>query len=122
MIDRPEEPTSLHRLLVDAIPVAVFLADSTGHVAAWTGSAQRLLGFSEADIVGRPCERVFRPTDEPGSDRIRTIELPGRASNYREVGRGFRSDGSEFLAVFTMDRIDDEQGRITGYACTLNAL
>jgi PAS domain S-box-containing protein len=122
MIDRPPAPTSLHRLLVDAIPVAVFLADPVGRVAGWTGSAERLLGLSDSEAIGRSCESIFRPTDQPGSGDLRSIELPARASNYREIGLAFRADGSQFLAVFTMDRIADERGAIIGYACTLSAL
>lgn len=36
------------------------LADEQGIVVYWNKAAERLLGFSKADVVGRPCHEVMR--------------------------------------------------------------
>jgi len=37
--------------------------DSHRHVLSWNKAAERLLGFSEAEIVGRRCDLFFTPED-----------------------------------------------------------
>jgi PAS domain S-box-containing protein len=118
MIDMQRQEVSLHKLITDAIPIGIFLCDPAGRVTGWTGSAEKVVGVGEADAIGRSFQDFFRPADEDERSR-RKDQLIGRASNYREVGFAIRADGSPMLAVFTMDRVTDERGIVTGYACTL---
>jgi PAS domain S-box-containing protein len=119
MDSRTEQQSSLHKLLADAIPLAIFLTDEAGFVSGWTGSAERLLGYAKPDVMGRKFETFFEPTHYAAHHEARWVELADRASNFREIGRATRADGSRFLAVFTMDRVTDRRGRAIAYACTL---
>ena len=119
MNDYREVDASLLKLLTDAIPLAIFLTDATGRISGWTGSAGKMLGFSESEAIGRRFDSLFAATRRAGDDYVRTVELAGRAANYKEIGVATRADGSQFLAVLTMDRVSDGRGEPVAYACTL---
>ncbi|MCO5166324.1 MAG: PAS and helix-turn-helix domain-containing protein [Planctomycetes bacterium] len=46
-----------------AIDGAAFLADPEGHIEAWSAGAQRLLGYSADQVLGRPCHALFDGRD-----------------------------------------------------------
>jgi PAS domain S-box-containing protein len=52
--------------VVDACPDAVLGVDGAGTVTSWNRAAERLFGWTEAEVVGRPVTRLFpeelRPT------------------------------------------------------------
>jgi PAS domain S-box-containing protein len=121
MIQRRSLQPSLHKLLADSVALGIFLCDPAGRVSGWTRSASNLTGVSEADIVGREVQVLFRPASATERGMWQAA-LRGSAANYRDIGFALRADGSEFLAVFTMDRVSGEAGNVIGYACTLGAL
>jgi PAS domain S-box-containing protein len=114
-----EKDSSVLQLLTEVIPLAIFLVDAMGRVSGWTGSAEKLLGYSEPDAIGRRFDELFKPAKELIGVEARAIELAGRAAYYKEIGLATRADGSRFLAIYTMDRIKIDRNDVTGYACTL---
>jgi PAS domain S-box-containing protein len=113
--------SSIHKLLADSIPVGLFLCNPEGRVSGWTGSATNLTGWSDRDAIGRSFQALFRAAED--GDRAELTALGfSSAANYRKVGFARRADGTEFLAVFTMDRVTNEAGKVIGYACTLGPL
>jgi PAS domain S-box-containing protein len=52
--------------------VAIALVDMEGAVIGWTRDAQRLVGYSAADVVGRPAAMVLPPfsTEAPGPSAL----------------------------------------------------
>src|SRR4051794_30646470 len=54
-----------HRLLLECIPDhALFFLDLQGRVAGWNVGAERMLGYSEAEILGRPFSLFLTPEDQ----------------------------------------------------------
>jgi PAS domain S-box-containing protein len=47
-----EHPAEFLRALLDASPVGVFVLDSAGRVRLWSSGAQRILGWTEEDVIG----------------------------------------------------------------------
>ncbi|MFN8524513.1 MAG: BTAD domain-containing putative transcriptional regulator [Chloroflexota bacterium] len=45
---------------------ATFLLDHAGSVSGWNPAAERLLGYSRDEVLGRPCSDVLRCTDLSG--------------------------------------------------------
>jgi len=107
------------KLLTDVIPLAIFLTDRTGRVSGWTGSAEKMLGYPKLDAIGRSFNDFFEPNCGPDGAHARDIELLGHTAHYKEKGLATRADGTQFLAIFTMDRVRGSDGSQIGYACTL---
>lgn len=103
-------------LLIDgATNYAIYLLDPDGRVTIWNRGAERIKGWTAAEIVGRDFA-IFYPADEvaagkPQSDLARATAL-GR---FEEDSWRLRKDGSEFLASVTMTALRDEAGALRGF-------
>lgn len=107
---------SRFRLMVEsAKDYAIFTLDLNGVVTSWNSGAERLLGYSEAEIIGRNGRITFTPEDnERGqSERERQIALTqGRAENERWH---MRKDGSRFWGSGLVRPLQDEAGITQGF-------
>jgi len=90
------------RLVVDnAVDFAIFSTDLDGRVTSWNSGAERLLGYSEDQVIGHNVELIF--TEEDRHDGVPAQELrralaEGSASDdrvhQRRDGRRFWASGS----------------------------
>jgi PAS domain S-box-containing protein len=75
------------RLLIDSVKdYAIFTIADDAAVASWNSGAQRMFGYAEAEIVGRPFATLFTPEDRqrgtPGQELARA-RTEGRAEDER---------------------------------------
>jgi len=86
----------LRLIFESATDFAVFAQDKSGNVIRWNVGAQRLLGFTEAEILGRDGDVIFTPEDRaagaPEQERVKASST-GRSENERWHQR---KDGSRF--------------------------
>jgi PAS domain S-box-containing protein len=101
----------LLRLLVDNVrDYAMFLMDLEGRVLSWNEGAQRILQYSEAEIVGKSADVIFLNEDRaagvPQQERVTAL------SEDRSEDRRWhqRKDGSLFWADGVVTLIRDEAG------------
>jgi PAS domain S-box-containing protein len=99
---------------------AVFLMDAGGRVIDWSTAAERLLGYTEAEIVGRPLETFF-PPDQHGPDGIPARVLRDAAEKGRteEESWHVRKDGSPFWGSGITSALRDGSGGLRGFAKVL---
>ena len=75
------------RLLIEgARDFAILMLDPTGCIMSWNTGAERVLGFSEEEAVGKPFAVLFTPEDrEAGAPERELIEASrvGRAFDER---------------------------------------
>jgi len=103
-------------LLIDgATSYAIYMLDPEGRVTIWNLGAERIKGWTEAEIVGSNFAKFYPPDDvaagKPCEDLARTAKL-GR---IEEESWRLRKDGSEFLASVTMTALRDEAGELRGF-------
>ncbi|KQX23576.1 PAS domain-containing sensor histidine kinase [Sphingomonas sp. Root50] len=104
-------------LLIDgAHGHAIYMLDVDGNVTIWNEGAERLKGWSEAEIVGKS-SALFYPADaveagKPAHDLARVAS----AGKIEEEDWRVRKDGSEFLASVTMTALRDADGTLRGFA------
>ncbi|KAB1081435.1 PAS domain-containing protein [Methylobacterium soli] len=110
------EGDARHRQILDsAIDYAIITIDLDGLVTSWNAGAEHVLGWTEAEMCGRPARVFFTPED----DRAGIPEREMRAA--REHGRGnderwhCRKDGTRFYALGEMMPLKSEDGRHVGY-------
>src|SRR5690349_13649625 len=94
---------------------AVFLIDPQGRVASWNLGAERLLGYTATEIVGRDAACLFTPEqiqhDVPARELAMADET-GQASDDRwQVRKG----GIQFFANGITTAIRDESGTLLGF-------
>ena len=102
-------------ILESAIDYAIISMDLTGRVTSWNTGAERLLGWSEAEMRGQPAHVFF--TDEDTRNGIPEQEmgqalLHGRGNDERWHQR---KDGSLFWSLGEMMPLKDEDGAPAGF-------
>jgi PAS domain S-box-containing protein len=94
---------------------AIFMTDAEGRVTSWNLGAERILGYSEAEIQGQTASRFFTPEDlERGEDQkeLATAAKEGRAEDERWH---VRRDGTRFWASGVVTSVRDETGALLGF-------
>src|SRR5215208_5347940 len=110
------ESGEAYRLLIESMPdFACLVMDPEGRVASWNRGAERIFGFSAAEILGRTSFVFFTPEDR--RDGVPEMELAtaaakGRASDDRWQ---MRKNGSRFFANGVTISLRDERGALRGF-------
>ncbi len=104
------------RLLIEsARDFAIFYFDNNGNVVTWSSGAERILGWGEDEIVGKPASVVFTPEDcearVPEKEMQQATEQ-GRATDERWH---VRKDGSRFWASGVLASVIGASGQIEGF-------
>jgi len=104
------------RLLVEGVKdYAVFMADSDGKVMTWNAGAQRVFGYSAAEVEGRHFSMFYPPNEV--AEGIPQQHL-GRAveSSIETEGLRVRADGKPFWADTTITALRNDRNGFRGFA------
>jgi len=97
------------RAIIDAALDAVVTMDAAGLITGWTMQAEKVFGWPEADVVGRPLADVIIPEPQRAAHRaglaryLETGEM--KVLNRRLELRALRRDGTEFPVEISITRI-----------------
>jgi len=103
------------RILDSATDYAVVTMNMSGQITGWNAGARSILGYGDADILGRSGEVFF-----PAEDRARGV-FPAELRRAMQFGCALnerwhlRHDGTRFWASGSMMPLRDEDGRAIGY-------
>ena len=105
------------RLFVESVhDYALFQTDREGNILTWNKGAERLLGWTEEEAVGKTSSLVFTPEDVANGApecELETARNRGRAEDERWH---VRKDGSRFFASGILTQVCDENGDLIGFA------
>lgn len=106
--------------ILDASPVAMVVHDGAGQVELWNAAAERLLGWTAAEAIGRPLP--FVPADRLAAVRLAPAALdPAHPLPPLELA-GQRRDGSLVRLRVSAAPLEDENGRPGSVVRTLEEL
>jgi len=113
--EQTNDPARAQQVLLSAIDYAIITMDSEGRITGWNPGAQAIIGYTEAEAVGRPGDIVFTPEDREAGRFIlelcRALEH-GRADNDRWH---IRRDGTRFWASGLMMPLLGTTGQPDGF-------
>ena len=104
----------LKLLLEGATRYAIFMVDPAGRVTTWNSGAQRILGWSEGDMLGEDCARFYPADSWRKAEAVLARALA--EGRYTEESWTVRKDGSEFLADTTITPLRRSGGELRGFA------
>ncbi|MEG4532174.1 PAS domain-containing protein [Microcoleus sp. D2_18a_D3] len=110
-----DRETHLQLILDSAKDYAIFTTDTDGHVTSWNAGAERVLGYTEAEIVGQHGRIIFTPEDSAAGkpEAERHIALTqGKAKNERWH---LRKNGSRFWGSGLVMPLRDAAGEVQGF-------
>ncbi|PYU92464.1 MAG: Fis family transcriptional regulator [Acidobacteria bacterium] len=105
------------RLLVEGVKdCAIFMLDAEGRVASWNPGAERIKGYSAAEIIGQHFSRFYTPEDVKRGKPAEELKIAAAEGRFEEEGWRVRKDGSRFWANVIVAPLRDGSGRLRGFA------
>lgn len=106
-----------YRHLVEGVlDYAIFLLTPTGHIATWNAGAQRIKGYSPADIIGKHFSVFYTAADVSAGWPQKELMLARERGRIEDEGWRVRQDGSTFWANVVITAIYDSQNEFLGFA------
>ncbi len=115
--DRLKESEQTFQLLVQSVTdYAIFMLDPKGHVANWNPGAERIKGYTRAEIIGEHFSRFYTEEDRLAGVPAQALATARREGRFEQENWRIRKDGTRFWANVVIDAIHDERGELIGFA------
>ncbi len=111
------------RMFTDTLQVsAVFTLDVNGHVMNWNAGAERILGYSDPEIVGQSYSRFFVREDLLGRQPERLLEQARVIGRAGEEGWRLRKGGGRIHAKTSVAMLKSSRGDPAGFLVVMRDL
>jgi PAS domain S-box-containing protein len=105
------------RILVQGVTdYAIYMLSPEGVVTNWNAGAERIKGYSAAEMVGQHFSRFYRAEDLEKKLPWSALDTARREGRYHAEGWRQRKDGTRFWASAVIDAIHDDDGTLLGFA------
>ncbi|MFP2910091.1 ATP-binding protein [Pyxidicoccus sp. 3LFB2] len=112
-----EASTRRFQLLVEGVQdYGIDLLDVQGRVASWNPGAERMTGYHESEVLGRPDSLFYPPEAVAAGLPEKDLARARRDGRLRAEGWRVRKDGTRFLAEVIITALRDAHGRLQGFA------
>jgi PAS domain S-box-containing protein len=106
-----------YRTLVHAVQdYAIFMLDPLGQVVTWNAGAERINGYSAAEIIGSNYSSFFPPDDVKRGRAQEVLRNAAASGRHEEQALRVRKDGSEFLASVTVTALRALGRKLQGFS------
>jgi PAS domain S-box-containing protein len=113
----PNPKQDRFQLFADGVKDYAFIQfDASNRVTDWNTGATRLLGYTEAEILGQSGAIFFTPEDQARSEPEREVGIALGEGTAEDERWHVRKDGSRFRASGVLTKLCDDEGRLLGFA------
>ncbi|HEX3561065.1 MAG TPA: PAS domain S-box protein [Pyrinomonadaceae bacterium] len=106
----------LFRLMSESVhDYAIFATDSAGRVVSWNAGAERIFGYTEAEMKGQDASVIFTPEDIACGAHARELETAATQGRAEDERWHVRRDGSRFWASGIMTPLRGADGELRGF-------
>ncbi|MDI1448425.1 PAS domain S-box protein [Polyangium sp. 6x1] len=106
-----------YRLLVEGVrDYAIYMLDPEGRVESWNAGAERLKGYTAAEVIGQHFSQFYPPEDVAQGKPERSLILAAKHGRIEEEGIHVRKDGTRFWASVVLTALRDETGALRGFS------
>jgi len=103
-------------LVDDVADHAVFVLDTAGRVASWNNSAQRITGYAQDEVMGKPFGLFYRPDERRAGEAVRALEQAIQKGKHDVEGWRIRKDGTPFFVTGVVSVIRSHGGELIGFS------
>ncbi len=93
---------------------AIYLLDTEGRVLTWNPGAERIKGYSTAEILGKPLSTFYPPEEKHIAES--SLRTAAETGHFETESWRVRKDGSRFWGSISLTALRDESGKLRGYA------
>jgi PAS domain S-box-containing protein len=102
-------------LIESTTDYAILMLDPSGYIVTWNAGAERLKGYTRAEIVGKHFS-IFYPPDAIARNWPQTeLEIAAKEGRFEDDGWRVRKDGSRFWANVVITALRDASGNLIGF-------
>jgi PAS domain S-box-containing protein len=117
LADAVKHSGRIYQLMVDSVrDYAIFMLDPSGYIASWNRGAQRIKGYTAAEIIGRHFSVFYGPEDIAARKPEWELEMAARDGRFEDEGLRLRKDGTTFWANVVLTAVRDDDGSLVGFA------
>lgn len=105
------------RLLVQGVKdYAILMLDPQGLVVSWNEGAQRIKGYTAAEMIGQHFSRFYTPEGLEAGEPARVLEMAQLKGSFETEGWRVRKDGSRFWADVIVTAMYGSKGELRGFS------
>ena len=105
------------RLLVEGVKdYAIFMLDPDGRVMTWNDGAERIKGYRLEEILGQHFSLFYDPDNIQMGKPEQGLQAAAATGRFEDEGWRIRKDGSRFWANVIITALQDETGKLQGFA------
>ncbi len=94
---------------------AIFMLNSDGLVATWNEGAERIKGYTAAEIIGKALDVFYTPEDQKRGHPKALLKKAETEGRVEEEGWRVRKDGTRFWADVVITALRDDDGNLRGF-------
>jgi PAS domain S-box-containing protein len=102
-------------LIEGVVDYAIFALDEEGHVASWNSAAQKIMGYTAEEIIGKHFGILYRPDERRAGAPNRALELAIQRGKHEVEGWRIRKNGTPFFITGSVSSYRDEAGNPFGF-------
>jgi PAS domain S-box-containing protein len=103
-------------ILIDSVvDYAIFALDKEGHVASWNSAAQKIMGYTAEEIIGKHFGIFYRPDERRVGAPNRALELANQKGKHEIEGWRIRKNGTPFFITGSVSSNRDDAGNLIGF-------
>src|SRR5207248_603815 len=95
-------------LIEGVVDYAIFALDKEGHVASWNSAAQKIMGYTTEEIIGKHFGIFYRPDERRAGAPNRALELAVARGKYEVEGWRIRKNGTPFFITGSVSSNHDD--------------
>ena len=105
-----------HKMIEEVQDYAILLLDEKGNVLNWNKGAEKIKGYTEAEIIGKNFSTFYRKEDN--KNKLPEKLITEAATNGRAMHEGWRvwKDGSIFWGYIVITALHNESGNVIGFS------
>ncbi|MBI4788148.1 MAG: PAS domain S-box protein [Chloroflexi bacterium] len=102
---------ALFRAVFERAGMGMALCDHAGHLRRVNPALQQMLGYPEAELIGKSFTELSHPEDNPLDENLYAALVAGQRDSYQIEKRYLRRDGQLLWARVTVSLIRDRRGK-----------
>jgi PAS domain S-box-containing protein len=111
------ESEARYRALVEGVEdYAILMLDPGGSIESWTACAERILGYTESEILGKHFSCFYTTEDRLANRPYEVLQAAIKEGHFEDVGWRLRKDGRQVWADISITALRDESGRLRGFS------
>jgi PAS domain S-box-containing protein len=104
------------QFLIDGVvDYAIFALDREGHVTSWNSTAQKIMGYTPEEIIGKHFGIFYRPDERRAGSPNGALELAIQRGKHEVEGWRIRKNGTPFFITGSVSSYRDDAGNPVGF-------